>query len=97
MITASHNPLNDNGVKLVDPFGEMLSIDCEKELNQIINDIDDEAFDQLRKSYSTESPDKSPKPLVIIATDTRPSSPELLRHAIVGCTLANVRVEVFGW
>jgi phosphoacetylglucosamine mutase len=24
MITASHNPEHDNGVKLIDPYGEML-------------------------------------------------------------------------
>lgn len=26
MITASHNPVRDNGVKLVDPGGEMLAV-----------------------------------------------------------------------
>ena len=29
MLTASHNPVQDNGVKLVEPSGEMLSQDWE--------------------------------------------------------------------
>ena len=29
MITASHNPVQDNGVKLVDPAGEMLAMSWE--------------------------------------------------------------------
>lgn len=29
MITASHNPVQDNGVKLVDPGGEMLALSWE--------------------------------------------------------------------
>ena len=29
VVTASHNPVEDNGVKLVDPSGEMLSPDWE--------------------------------------------------------------------
>jgi phosphoacetylglucosamine mutase len=30
MITASHNPAEDNGVKLVDPMGDMLEVCMEK-------------------------------------------------------------------
>ena len=30
MVTASHNPEGDNGVKLVDPMGEMLEASWEK-------------------------------------------------------------------
>ena len=37
MITASHNPEEDNGVKLVDPMGEMLKESWEKYASQIAN------------------------------------------------------------
>ena len=30
MITASHNPVQDNGIKIVDPDGGMLAIEWEK-------------------------------------------------------------------
>ena len=37
MITASHNPEEDNGVKLVDPVGEMLQEQWEKHATQLAN------------------------------------------------------------
>jgi len=37
MITASHNPEEDNGVKLVDPHGEMLEMAWEKHATIIAN------------------------------------------------------------
>ena len=37
MITASHNPEDDNGVKLVDPMGEMLQASWEKYATQLAN------------------------------------------------------------
>lgn len=37
MITASHNPEEDNGVKLVDPMGEMLDAQWEKHATQLAN------------------------------------------------------------
>ena len=37
MITASHNPEEDNGVKLVDPMGEMLKESWEKYATQLAN------------------------------------------------------------
>lgn len=35
MITASHNPAEDNGVKLIDPYGEMLDSTWEVYANQL--------------------------------------------------------------
>ena len=37
MITASHNPEADNGVKLIDPMGEMLEITWEKHATKLAN------------------------------------------------------------
>ena len=37
MITASHNPECDNGVKLVDPMGEMLAQSWEAHATRLAN------------------------------------------------------------
>ena len=37
VITASHNPEEDNGVKLVDPLGEMLEATWEKHATALAN------------------------------------------------------------
>lgn len=42
MITASHNPEQDNGVKLVDPLGEMLESEWESIATELANVGDDQ-------------------------------------------------------
>ncbi|KAI3421982.1 hypothetical protein GPALN_012519 [Globodera pallida] len=83
MITASHNPISDNGIKLVDPNGRMLPMDCETELTNIVNATEDE-FERIRKEMmdKTGTGIIGGRPAVIIATDTRPSCPELLGIAV---------------
>eukprot|EP00392_Amoebophrya_sp_AT5.2_P016850 g17157.t1 len=47
MITASHNPVQDNGVKLVDPTGDMLEERFEKIATDLANASDDEVHFKL--------------------------------------------------
>ena len=40
MISASHNPYEDNGIKFFDNHGNKLNVACEKEIEKIFNDND---------------------------------------------------------
>ena len=40
MISASHNPFEDNGIKFFDNHGNKLSLECEREIEEIFNDND---------------------------------------------------------
>ncbi|KAI9840541.1 MAG: Phosphoacetylglucosamine Mutase [Sclerophora amabilis] len=79
MITASHNPPEDNGVKLVDPMGEMLEASWEIHATRLANAGSDQAlleeYDQLTNNLKI----KSETPArVIFARDTRASGPPLV-------------------
>ncbi|KAK3109253.1 Phosphoacetylglucosamine Mutase, partial [Teratosphaeriaceae sp. CCFEE 6253] len=79
MITASHNPAEDNGVKIVDPMGDMLNEDWESWATAMANSPEPE---QVKEAYEktvmqfaikTNNPSK-----VIFARDTRPSGETLV-------------------
>jgi len=79
MVTASHNPEADNGVKLVDPRGEMLEAAWEAHATRIanINTTSEfvEAIDAFVKSAKI---DLARPARVLYARDTRPSGPALV-------------------
>ncbi|KAK5739297.1 Phosphoacetylglucosamine Mutase [Elasticomyces elasticus] len=79
MITASHNPAEDNGVKIVDPEGEMLSEEWEWYATELANCRTPEevrngfihAINLLRLNHEADRK-------VIFARDTRPSGNTLV-------------------
>jgi len=83
MITASHNPGPDNGIKLVDPLGEMLAQEWEGLATSLANCPDEklpEELDRIVAKYSIAQTGGS----VIVGRDTRKSSPSLSDACVRG-------------
>lgn len=82
MITASHNPAEDNGVKLIDPNGEMLETSWVKMATELLNLPDDQVWNWIQETKSrfvSEHPEleQVKSGLVFIGQDTRDSSNRL--------------------
>ncbi|KAK3329683.1 N-acetylglucosamine-phosphate mutase-like protein [Apodospora peruviana] len=79
MITASHNPAVDNGVKIVDPMGEMLEQDWEALATGLVNAPTHEALVELYFKYVKDLKiDLRAQARVIYGRDTRPSGHKLV-------------------
>ena len=110
VITASHNPEADNGVKLVDCTGGMLPTTWEADAEALANAPDAEAMRAvIEKLLATDEPAEKlhppppaglaadpPAPHVFLARDTRPTGPELAAAASAGATAAGAAVTDLG-
>lgn len=72
MITASHNPHEDNGVKLIDPQGEMLESSWEKLATALANAVNSQEVCAILLKIISDHDIKSLNiPRVYIGYDTR--------------------------
>lgn len=73
MITASHNPANDNGVKLVEPDGSMFPVEWEPVATAFVN-ADEDALSKLDPFVDITEVSNSRHGVVVVGWDTRDSS-----------------------
>eukprot|EP00904_Undaria_pinnatifida_P011484 jgi/Undpi1/7466/HiC_scaffold_22.g09939.m1 len=96
MVTASHNAEVDNGIKMVDPSGGMLSQDWEGHAEMLANAPNGKVSEALAQICTKENillvqvkneEGKECTPCVYVAKDTRPHSPKLAALALHGIKL----------
>lgn len=99
-ITASHNPAPDNGVKLVEPSGEMLCQEWEPYANRLANaETDAELAQCVAELFNSENitiPTNPASLKMLIAHDTRSSGPFLSDAAAAGAKALGLTTELHG-
>uniref|UniRef100_A0A669D7W8 Phosphoacetylglucosamine mutase n=1 Tax=Oreochromis niloticus TaxID=8128 RepID=A0A669D7W8_ORENI len=84
MVTASHNPEEDNGVKLIDPMGEMVTQDWEEHATQLANADQEDLLTALKNIIEKEAINMSQEANVFVGKDTRSSSASLSQAVLDG-------------
>ncbi|KAI5954461.1 PCM1 [Candida jiufengensis] len=94
MITASHNPPEDNGVKVVDPLGSMLEAKWEEYATDLANSSNSEIVSSVEKLVKDLGINLELESNVVIARDSRESSPRLSKSTIDGFkSIPNTKYE----
>lgn len=104
MITASHNPINDNGIKISDFDGGMLRVSLEPEAEKFVNEPDINkaitnfinSLEHVEGGKRIEISMENKEGMVFLGGDTRPSTERLASLAKEGVELAGGRVKDFG-
>ncbi|NXX74151.1 AGM1 mutase, partial [Urocolius indicus] len=96
MVTASHNPEEDNGVKLVDPLGEMLHPSWEEYATQLANAEEQELQTTITEICQKAEVNLHQDASVFIGRDTRPSSKKLSQSVIDGVSVLGGQYHDYG-
>ncbi|XP_072218556.1 phosphoacetylglucosamine mutase [Leuresthes tenuis] len=96
MVTASHNPEEDNGVKLVDPMGEMVTLTWEGYATQLANAEQEDLLTALKNITEKEVINLSQEANVFVGKDTRSSSARLSQAVLDGINALGGHSKDFG-
>ncbi|XP_027637814.1 phosphoacetylglucosamine mutase isoform X2 [Falco peregrinus] len=96
MVTASHNPEEDNGVKLVDPLGEMLHPSWEEYATQLANAEEGELQKIMTEICQKAAVNQHEDASLFIGRDTRPSSEKLAQSVIDGIFVLGGQYHDYG-
>uniref|UniRef100_A0A8C9M7L7 Phosphoacetylglucosamine mutase n=1 Tax=Panthera tigris altaica TaxID=74533 RepID=A0A8C9M7L7_PANTA len=96
MVTASHNPEEDNGVKLVDPLGEMLAPSWEEHATCLANAEEQDMPRVLMDISVKAAVNLQQDAFIVIGRDTRPTSEKLSQSVIDGVTALEGQFHDYG-
>ena len=97
MITASHNPARDNGVKIVDPQGEMLEQKWEVWAKHLAAaQTEQEVVSAYESVVTEEKIDQERKGTVFFARDTRPSGDRLIKALKAALDATKIKYHDYG-
>lgn len=98
MITASHNPAGDNGVKVVEPDGSMLIQSWESTATELANLLANGSLEDIKaKVGQLTSGESSVRPQLIVGRDSRVSGPHLLSCLVASATsLFDAKITDYG-
>ncbi|XP_062324191.1 phosphoacetylglucosamine mutase isoform X2 [Osmerus eperlanus] len=96
MVTASHNPEEDNGVKLVDPMGEMVASAWEGYATVLANAEQDTLVAALEDVIEREAISMDQQASVFLGRDTRSSSDSLSQAVLDGVSALGGQSRDYG-